>query len=286
MIHHPLFAQNQPTVIGMIHFSPLEGHADCPGKDVVLDRARKDLDTLLAGGVNAILFENNFDFPKRETLLPETAAHFEELVQNLTPISVPWGIVALWNDYRLGFRLCAQYGGIMVRVPTFADSSETAYGLFAANPDAVLKARRDANAERVLILADVQVKHAKPVPPRPFAESLEDTIQRGADAVIVTGAWTGDEPNLDQCRVAHKISAGRVPVLTGSGMTAENVSDYAPCVDGFIVGTAFKAGAVNRGKRTGPNIVPAERRYDLARVRAFMDAVMACPPRPPRTTTK
>lgn len=264
----------------MVHFSPLEGNVDCPGKDVVLERARQDLSALIAGGVDAVLFENNFDSPKREILLPESAAHFEELVRELAPrVGKPWGITPLWNDYSLGFRLCARYGGMMVRVPTFADSSDTAYGLFRANPEAVLAARSSAAANNVLILADVQVKHAKPVPPRSFAESLDDAIGHGADAVIVTGAWTGDRPNLDQCREAHAISAGRVPVLTGSGMTAENVCDYAPYVNGCIVGTAFKSGIIDHRVRSGPNVVETERRYDPERIREFMSAVASCPTR-------
>jgi hypothetical protein len=35
-------------------------------------------------------------------------------------------------------------------------------------------------------------------------------------------------------------SATKLPVLIGSGMTAENIQDYLPFADGFIVGSYFR----------------------------------------------
>ncbi len=255
----------------MVHFSPLEGDPAFEGEDVVLARARADLEALRAGGVDAVIFENNFDNPKFERLPPPTAAHFERLVADLAPrAGVPWGVAPLWNDYRLGFRLCKAYGGRMVRVPVFADDVETAYGTFVADAAQVRRERMDAGADDVLILADVQVKHARLVRPRAFAESVRDTLAAGADAVIVTGEWTGHPPSWEQCALAKEAAGGNALVLAGSGMTPENISSYAPSLDGYIVGTAFKEGAVDAGSRNGPNVVGPARRYDVEKIRAFV----------------
>jgi predicted TIM-barrel enzyme len=35
-------------------------------------------------------------------------------------------------------------------------------------------------------------------------------------------------------------SATKLPVLIGSGMTAENIEEYLPLADGFIVGFYFR----------------------------------------------
>jgi len=37
-------------------------------------------------------------------------------------------------------------------------------------------------------------------------------------------------------------SATELPVLIGSGMTAENIQEYLPLADGFIVGSTFRRG--------------------------------------------
>ncbi len=258
-------------VIGMVHFSALEGDPAFEGMDVVYDRALQDLNALLAGGVDVVLFENNFDSPKFERLPQAQAAHFEDLIKKLTPHTpVPWGVVPLWNDYVLGFRLCKTYGGCMVRVPVFVDTVETTYGIFEGHPEKVFAARSAFQADDVLLLADVQVKHAKLVVPRPFQESLQDTINAGADAVVITGEWTGQPPTLEQCVQAQEIARSKAYVFAGSGISFDNLPTYLPHLDGCIVGSAFKEGTIDVVQKTGPNIVEASRRYDVAKIKAFM----------------
>lgn len=271
MISMSPFFQNACTVIGMVHFSPLQGDPAFLGKEEVLARAKEDLSRLVKGGVGAVLFENNFDNPKFERLPREQAEHFEELVAVLTKtLEVPWGIAALWNDYALGFRLCQMYGGSAVRVPVFVDSVDTVYGRFLADPKKVLQVRVDLQAEEVLILADVQVKHATMLAPRPLEASVKEAIEQGADGVIITGAWTGDPPTGEMVSCAREVVGDKGYVLTGSGMTPENIRKFKPFLDGCIVGSAFKE---DTKRIDGPNIVGPEVRYDLEKINRFVRAV-------------
>lgn len=255
----------------MVHFSPLEGDPNFPGKDVVLRRAEEDLATLTDGGVDAVLFENNFDNPKFERLPPQQADHFSELVSLLSStISLPWGISALWNDYELGFRLCKTYGGTMVRVPVFVDSVETIYGTFLANPKRVLEARSQIQAEHVRIFADVQVKHAKMIHPRPLKKSVKEAVSSGADTIVITGTWTGNPPTVEMVREAQA-HAKNTPIYIGSGMTADNIASFLPHINGCIVGTAFKQASSKQSG--GPNIVNSEVRYNTQRIQDFVKTV-------------
>jgi predicted TIM-barrel enzyme len=61
-----------------------------------------------------------------------------------------------------------------------------------------------------------------------------------ADAVIVTGSVTGEPPRLADVEEARAYC--RLPVLLGSGVSADNVKDFYAAADGFIVGSFFKAG--------------------------------------------
>ena len=89
----------------------------------------------------------------------------------------------------------------------------------------------------------------------------DDTVDRGlADALVVSGAGTGKPTDLGKVR-AVKAAAGAVPVFLGSGVTAESIEQFLPVADGFIVGTAFKAGGV----ATNP--------VDAGRVRELMRRV-------------
>ena len=58
------------------------------------------------------------------------------------------------------------------------------------------------------------------------------------DGVIVTSQFTGINPDKDDLVKAK--SATKLPVLIGSGMTAENIKDYVLLADGFIVGSYFR----------------------------------------------
>jgi len=59
-----------------------------------------------------------------------------------------------------------------------------------------------------------------------------------ADAVIVTGAATGEEP--DDVALTAVRQRSRLPLYIGSGITADNLSRFARLADGFIVGSYFK----------------------------------------------
>ena len=57
------------------------------------------------------------------------------------------------------------------------------------------------------------------------------------------------------------VGNGQTPIFLGSGVTADTVEQFLPHADGFIVGTAFKAGGV----ATNP--------VDAGRVRELMRRV-------------
>ncbi len=61
-----------------------------------------------------------------------------------------------------------------------------------------------------------------------------------ADAVIVTGTHTGEPPPQDDLVAVRE--ASDLPVLVGSGVTADNYGDLYALADGFIVGSFLKEG--------------------------------------------
>ena len=58
------------------------------------------------------------------------------------------------------------------------------------------------------------------------------------DGVIVTSQFTGLNPDKNDLIKAK--SATKLPVLIGSGMNVNNITDYLPLADGFIVGSYFR----------------------------------------------
>ena len=76
--------------------------------------------------------------------------------------------------------------------------------------------------------------------PVPIEHEARDAVARGlADGLIVTGVATGEPtPMSDLKRVRSAV--GAVPILVGSGATAETAAELLSVADGLIVGTAVK----------------------------------------------
>ncbi|MBT7580089.1 MAG: BtpA family membrane complex biogenesis protein, partial [Candidatus Marinimicrobia bacterium] len=72
--------------------------------------------------------------------------------------------------------------------------------------------------------------------------SLEDTVEAAefflSDGVIITGTHTGKPVN--QAELKHVYASAQLPVLVGSGVTPEGLSEIFEAADAFIVGSYFK----------------------------------------------
>jgi len=265
-----LFKTKNP-IIGMVHFPPLLGYKDFPGIDVCLQKSLKDAKTLEKGGVDAIMFENNYDIPHQEIVGPETVAIMTYLIKKISEkIKIPFGINVLWNDYKSALSITKVCGGKFVRVPVFVDSVETNYGKIFANPKKVLAFRKKIGAENVALFTDIHVKHAKMLEPKPILESAKEAVKKGSDALIITGKWTGDAPNISDLKEARETVGKDFPILIGSGATKNNIGTLLRYADGVIVGTALKTGQIEERE---VNLKPWEAKISLIKTKEFVKKI-------------
>jgi membrane complex biogenesis BtpA family protein len=90
------------------------------------------------------------------------------------------------------------------------------------------------------VFADVHVKHAVPLGNWTIADAARDTVERGlADALIVSGAGTGLAADLADVEQVRR-TCPATKVLLGSGVSLENIRDFLPVADGFIVASSLK----------------------------------------------
>ena len=100
------------------------------------------------------------------------------------------------------------------------------------------------------ILADVDVKHATSLDRRPPPLRARDLVQRaGADAVLVTGAATGQAPDPEELSAVADAVAP-VAVLAGSGTTPQTLAATLRRCSGAVVGTALKNPQTGRIERS------------------------------------
>lgn len=234
---HAVFGRSK-VIIGMIHLPPLPGYAESAGIEHAVSRAVADLRVLEEGGVDGVLVENEFDRPHRILAAPETIAAMTRITRAVVQESesVVVGCEILLNDPKASLAVASMAGAGFIRTDYFVDRMlRPEYGEFDIDPEGLIDYRRVIRADDVLILADIQVKYATMIEPRPLGESARLAREKGADAVIVTGDASGEAPTLSQLRDA----AAGLPVLIGSGLKPKNAGELLAECDGAIVGTSL-----------------------------------------------
>ena len=114
-------------------------------------------------------------------------------------------------------------------------------------------------------LADVLVKHARPLGTPNLTTAVKDTIERGlADAVILSGWATGSPPTQEDLELAAAAAAD-TPVFIGSGANLNNIPGLMQAANGVIVSSSLK----RQGKITET--------IDPIRVSQFVEAVRSAP---------
>jgi membrane complex biogenesis BtpA family protein len=256
-------------IIAAIHFLPMPGFAGFTSLDNILKAALTDVKAAEAGGVDGLILENNYDLPHRITVGPETVACMTYLVSKIKDVTnLPLGISVLWNDYRAALAIANATGGAFIRVPVFVDHVRTSYGDVKGDATAVLSMREQLQAEDVLLFTDIHVKHAELLNKDTLATSAKKAVQAGTDALILTGKWTGDAPDLSELEQCRK-TVGSLPILVGSGADKDNIQSLLSFVDGVIVSTSLKTGKndlqeVNRKQYT--------ERINKTKVKTFVQA--------------
>jgi membrane complex biogenesis BtpA family protein len=243
---HPIGCAAARPLVGMIHLLPLPGAPRYAGDlGAVQERMLRDAEALAEGGADALMVENFGDAPFFPGRVPApVVSHLTALaVEVRRRFDLPLGINVLRNDGVAALAVAHAVGARFIRVNVLTGARVTDQGIIQGIAHELLRERARLGALEVAVLADVDVKHSAPLVPRPIAEEVRETLERGgADAVIVSGSATGHATDPGTVRVAAE-AAGSAPVLVGSGVTAKTLADFLPWAGGFIVGTSLKQGA-------------------------------------------
>lgn len=231
--------KNKKTLIGMIHLPALPGYPEHPGMHAVAKKALVDLETLQQAGFHAALVENDNDRPPHFGWNQTISHTFLQIMKVLKKKSrIPIGMEIIY-DMPGTVTVAAKAKADFVRLDVFVDNVQTRYGpSIQAQAEKIVK-MRDSLAPNLLLLTDIHVKHVTMLDKKTLQQSAKEAIAAGSDALIITGTWTGVEPNVDDCRAAKKV-AKNIPVLIGSGLNKNNINKLFSIVGGGIVGTSIK----------------------------------------------
>ena len=244
-------------LIGMVHVGALPGTPRGTwGVDRIAREAATEARVLMGSGFDGVIVENMHDAPYVHAGAHRT--HSPEIVAGMTVCAgavrtavgpdVPVGIQVLSGGNREALAVALACGLDFIRCENFVFAHVADEGVLSrAEAGPLLRYRKMIGAEGVRVFCDIQKKHASHAitGDLTLTEWAQGAEFFGADGMIVTGRATGQAADLND--VEEVRAATRLPVLVGSGVTADAVGELIGAgADALIVGSSIKKGGVWR----------------------------------------
>ncbi len=254
-----MFGVKKP-IIALLHLRAMPGdplYGDNDSMCKVLEIARDELHRLQGGGVDGILFANEFSLPYEKKVSYVTIGAMGYIIGALkAEIKVPFGVNVVSNPLAT-IDLAAATGADFVR-STFTGAYIGESGLVDTDIAAAMRRKKALGLDKLKMLFKVNPESDVYLAERSLFKITKSIIFHCfPDALCVSGASAGSETDSSIMQQVQE-AAGNIPVFCNTGCTAANIQEKLSFCDGACVGTAFK----KDGK--------FDNLADIARVREFM----------------
>lgn len=236
-----MFHTEKP-VIAMLHLDALPGDPmftqGCSMK-AVTEHARKDLRALQEGGVDGILFSNEFSLPYERNMSFVTPAAMARVIGELMDdIKVPFGVDCI-SDGMATLELAAAVGAHFVR-GTFSGVYVGDGGLYNNDFARLLRRKAALPLENLKMLYFINPESDKNLDTRDLKEIAKSTIFKAhPDGLCISASAAGQD--VDDALIREvKEAAPEVAVLCNTGCRKETIRAKLSAADAAVVGTTFK----------------------------------------------
>ncbi len=237
-----IFKVEKP-IIGMVHIQALPGTPKHQfSTQEIIDKAVEEALIYKKAGIDSIMIENMHDIPYLKNRVGHEVSSLMTLVgyeikkQTNLPIGIQ--ILAGANIEALAVAKSANLDYIRAEGFVFAHVADE--GIIESQAGDLLRYRKQIGADEIAVFTDIKKKHSSHTITNDV--SLIDTAKAArffmSNGVIVTGNHTGSEASIDELQELKEHID--FPVFVGSGITKNNISNYLPVADAFIVGSYFK----------------------------------------------
>ena len=263
MMNHPVIQRGSKTVIAMAHVPALPGAPDYDsqmGMQKLHDWVARDVEALQTGGVDAIMFGNEFDRPYVLKAPPEGLAALTAVVTEARNIlKVPFGVNYLWDPVAT-VALASVTGASFAR-EIYSGVYASDMGLWVPDCAGAARLRAQLNNQNLQMLFNINAEFATSLDSRPLAVRAQSAVfSSKADVICVSGPMTGQGVEHSDLASVRKMIPD-TPLLANTGVNLETVKDIFQVADGCVIGTHLK----KDGNTWNP--------VDPERVKRFMDTV-------------
>lgn len=243
-------------IIGMVHLPALPGtplYDEGKGMRGIIGSAARDLEGLVAGGVDAVMFCNENDRPYQLAMGPEIVAAMTQVVSEAArDIPIPFGIDLLWDGVS-AIAVAHATGAAFVR-EVFTGTYAGDMGLWSGEPGKALRFKRQIGANDLKLLFNIVPEFSVSLGDRSLRTIASTTVFSSlADAICVSGQTAGTEVSPEWLRDA-KAALPDTPVFANTGVRVSNVRQMLEHADGAVVGSTFKRDGVTWNEVDGRRV--------------------------------
>ncbi len=253
----------EKAIVAMCHMPAMPGDPGFDkdgGMDKVYDYTYTSLMALQQGGVDSVMFSNEFSLPYLTNVRTETVAAMARVIGQLMPhIKVPFGVNVLWDPYK-SIDLAMATGARFVR-EIFTGVYASDFGVWNTNCGDVIRHQYSIGAQNVKLLFNIVPEAAKYLADRDILDIAKSTVfNNKPDALCVSGLTAGVETDSTVLKRVKEAVPNTV-VFANTGCRADNIARQLSIADAAVVGTTFKVDGIFANP------------VDASRVKAFMDTV-------------
>lgn len=263
--------QVKKPIIAMLHLDALPGDPRFrrgTRMDQIAAHARADLRALQDGGVDGVLFSNEFSLPYQRKMDMVTPAAMGYVIGALRDeLRVPFGVDAI-SDGAATLELAAAVNADFVR-GTFSGVYVGDGGFYSNDFSALLRRKAALGLDGLKMLYFINPESDRSMDSRPLADIAASTIFKAhPDGLCISANAAGQD--VDEALIASvKERNPEVAVLCNTGCRPDTIARKLSVGDAAVVGTYFKENGRFENER-GENV-----RVDEGRVKEFMEAVRA-----------
>ena len=234
-----LFGTEKP-IIGLVHIQPLPGDPFYRGEgmDAVIQRAKADLQALQDGGVDGVLFTNEFSMPYEKHVSPVTLAAMGMVIGAMkSSIRVPFGAEAIF-DGDATISLCAATEAAFTRC-LFTGVWAGDFGMVDRDIAVTLRLKNAYRLDDLKLFYFVTSEGDACVGDRKTADIAESLLFNcRPDALVVGGVAAGSGP---AGKLLEQVSgvAKETPVVCGTGCKRENIEYVLSRCSGALAGNLY-----------------------------------------------
>lgn len=235
-----IFGTDKP-VIAVVHMlaMPTDPKYDKQGGiEKVIERARQDVLALQDGGVDGLLFCNEFSSPKTYNVNTVIVATMARVIGELKSIiKLPIGVTVA-NDPEKGFDLAAAVEAKFIR-QVLHSTHVGVYGVNDVHCGDVERHRYFVGCKDIKTMTAIFQEGTALMAPRDISEVVKTlTFNLNPDTLLVYSTAPGSGIDLSAIKKCKEITD--TPIMASNGVKAETIKEIFEYADGCVVATSLK----------------------------------------------